>query len=60
MFLLAPASRADYFVYPLGLSEWLLLTMPGSRATAAAPPRLVRKSGPDSAKQQVVDDPAAP
>jgi hypothetical protein len=28
MFLLAPASRAGYFAYPLGLSAWLLLTRP--------------------------------
>jgi hypothetical protein len=28
LFLLAPASRAGYFLYPLGLSAWLLLTRP--------------------------------
>jgi hypothetical protein len=28
-FLLAPASRAGYFTYPLGLAEWLLLTRAG-------------------------------
>lgn len=28
LFLLAPASRAGYFIYPLGLSAWLLLTRP--------------------------------
>jgi hypothetical protein len=63
MFLLAPASRAGYFVYPLGLSAWLRLTMPGSRAAVPLRPRrprLIRKSGSDGAKQQVVDDPAAP
>jgi hypothetical protein len=28
LFLLAPASRAGDFTYPLGLSAWLLLTRP--------------------------------
>jgi hypothetical protein len=28
LFLLAPSSRAGYFIYPLGLSAWLLLTCP--------------------------------
>jgi hypothetical protein len=28
LFLLAPASRAGYFIYPLGLSAWLLLARP--------------------------------
>jgi hypothetical protein len=28
LFLLAPASRVGYFLYPLGLSAWLLLTRP--------------------------------
>jgi hypothetical protein len=32
LFLLAPASRAGYFMYPLGLSVWLLLTTPVTRA----------------------------
>jgi hypothetical protein len=48
MFLLAPASRVGYFVYPLVLSAWLLLTRPGW---------LGRTGGPD---QQVVDDPVPP
>jgi hypothetical protein len=26
LFLLAPASRVGYLIYPLGLSAWLLLT----------------------------------
>ena len=34
LFLLAPASRVGYFVYPLGLSAWLLLI----RRTPAAGP----------------------
>jgi hypothetical protein len=28
LFLLAPASRVGYLIYPLGLSVWLLLTRP--------------------------------
>ena len=28
LFLLAPASRAGYFIYPIGLSAWLLLARP--------------------------------
>jgi hypothetical protein len=57
MFLLAPASRAGYFVYPLGLSAWLLLTRPGG---PGAPGRLggLRRAG--GAEQQVVDDPVPP
>ena len=31
LFLLAPASRAGYFIYPIGLSAWLLLARPPVR-----------------------------
>jgi hypothetical protein len=34
MFLLAPATRFGYFVYPLGLVAWLLATVAGRRLTA--------------------------
>src|SRR5215469_9651654 len=60
MFLLAPASRAGYFVYPLGLSAWLLLTrprVPGGRGWMGRPGGLGRAGG---AEQQVVDDPVPP
>jgi Glycosyltransferase family 87 len=36
LFLLAPATRAGYFMYPLGLAVWLLLTRPGSLGAARA------------------------
>jgi phosphatidylinositol alpha-1,6-mannosyltransferase len=36
MFTLAPATRWGYFVYPIGLAGWLLLTRPA--ATGTAPP----------------------
>jgi Glycosyltransferase family 87 len=36
MFTLAPATRWGYFVYPLGLVGWLLLTRPGT-GTAEGP-----------------------
>jgi hypothetical protein len=51
MFLLAPASRAGYFVYPLGLSAWLLLARPSG-------PGWLGWAG--GAEQQVVDDPVLP
>ncbi len=41
LFLLAPATRAGYFMYPLGLAVWLLLTGPGNVTTAS------REAGPD-------------
>jgi len=62
MFLLAPASRAGYFVYPLGLSAWLLLTRPdgpgglggaGWLGPLGRPGWLGRAGG---AEQQVADD----
>jgi hypothetical protein len=34
LFLLAPATRAGYFMYPLGLAAWLLLTGPGRLGAA--------------------------
>jgi Glycosyltransferase family 87 len=67
MFLLAPASRAGYFVYPLGLSAWLLLTRPRGPGGLGGlgwlgwlgwlGGRLGRTRRPE---QQVVDDPVPP
>ena len=34
MFTLAPATRWGYFVYPLGLIGWMVLTRPPSADTA--------------------------
>jgi len=46
LFTLAPSSRYGYYAYPLALVGWLVLTGPGSRASACslAPPapQLVR------------------
>jgi len=36
MFTLAPATRWGYFVYPIGLAGWLLLTRPGTDTDTAA------------------------
>ena len=33
MFTLAPATRWGYFVYPIGLVGWMLLTQPSSPGT---------------------------
>ena len=33
MFTLAPATRWGYFVYPIGLLGWLVLTRPPAAAT---------------------------
>jgi hypothetical protein len=72
MFLLAPASRVGYFVYPLGLSAWLLLAWPGGPGRPGRPAWLgglrraagLRRAGglrwPGGAEQQVVDDPMPP
>ena len=38
MFTLAPATRWGYFVYPIGLIGWLLLTRPPTEPVAADPP----------------------
>ncbi len=38
MFTLAPATRWGYFVYPIGLVGWLLLTRPPTATTAASSP----------------------
>jgi hypothetical protein len=35
LFLLAPATRAGYFMYPLGLAAWLLLTRPDNPGAAS-------------------------
>jgi hypothetical protein len=36
MFTLAPATRWGYFVYPIGLAGWLLLTRPPVPGTEPA------------------------
>ena len=36
MFTLAPATRWGYFVYPIGLLGWLVLTRPPSMAADSA------------------------
>jgi hypothetical protein len=42
MFILAPSTRFGYFIYPLALVLWLIVTLAGRRAVAdqspAAPP----------------------
>jgi hypothetical protein len=38
MFTLAPATRWGYFVYPIGLIGWLLLTRPPTATTAGGAP----------------------
>jgi hypothetical protein len=38
MFTLAPATRWGYFVYPIGLVGWLLLTRPPVATTTGGPP----------------------
>jgi hypothetical protein len=38
MFTLAPATRWGYFVYPIGLAGWLLLTRPAAAGTAPPGP----------------------
>jgi Glycosyltransferase family 87 len=38
MFTLAPATRWGYFVYPIGLAGWLLLTRPPAATTAGGTP----------------------
>ncbi len=38
MFTLAPATRWGYFVYPIGLVGWLLLTRPPAEPATAEPP----------------------
>jgi Glycosyltransferase family 87 len=42
MFALGPAERFGYFIYPLGLAGWLLLTrrQPGAAVAARQPPSL--------------------
>jgi len=45
MFLLAPASRVGYFVYPLGLAAWLLLTRLGGPGGPGRAGRLGRLGG---------------
>jgi Glycosyltransferase family 87 len=50
MFTLAPATRWGYFVYPLGLAGWLLLTRPP--AVGASPPIEIPAQGVQAAAEQ--------
>jgi Glycosyltransferase family 87 len=52
MFTLAPATRWGYFVYPIGLVMWLLLTQPP--ATGGAPIKIP----PQATREQTVPAPA--
>jgi hypothetical protein len=54
LFLLAPATRAGYFMYPLGLAVWLLLTQLGRLGAAG------QAAGSDSAAGIRAAAPAAP
>ena len=45
MFTLAPATRWGYYVYPIGLVGWLLLTRPPTEI-AAGPPPVKRRGRP--------------
>jgi hypothetical protein len=38
MFALAPATRWGYFVYPIGLVGWMVLTRPPTAPGQDAPP----------------------
>jgi hypothetical protein len=38
MFTLAPATRWGYFVYPIALVGWLLLTRPATATATGGPP----------------------
>ena len=51
MFTLAPATRWGYFVYPIGLVGWLLLTQRPTTATTGGPPIEIPVQG---AGEQVV------
>jgi hypothetical protein len=56
MFTLAPATRWGYFVYPLALVGWLLLTRPAVSGTQGGRPIEVRRVG--AADEQTVPAPA--
>ena len=45
MFTLAPATRWGYFVYPIGLVGWMVLTRPPSVSAAPAPAKLPARAG---------------
>src|SRR3984957_7017509 len=49
MFTLAPATRWGYYVYPIGLVGWLLLTRPPTEIAASPPP--VKRRGRPVGKQ---------
>jgi hypothetical protein len=50
MFTLAPATRWGYFVYPIGLAGWLLLTRPGPDTAAG---RAIEIPVPAAGEQQL-------
>jgi hypothetical protein len=52
MFTLAPATRWGYFVYPIGLVMWLLLTQPP--AAGGVPVKIP----PQATREQTVPAPA--
>jgi hypothetical protein len=45
MFTLAPATRWGYFVYPIGLVGWMVLTRPPSASAPPAPAKLPARAG---------------
>jgi hypothetical protein len=46
MFTLAPATRWGYFVYPIGLVGWVLLTRPPTESAPASPPLEIAPQAP--------------
>ncbi len=50
MFTLAPATRWGYFVYPIGLIGWLLLTRPATEGAAGQP---IEIPAPAAGEQQL-------
>jgi hypothetical protein len=46
MFTLAPATRWGYFVYPIGLVGWLLLTRPPTESAPGSPPLEIAPQAP--------------
>ena len=47
MFTLAPATRWGYFVYPIGLVGWMVLTRPPTRRAAPGRPGAGSSTAPD-------------
>jgi phosphatidylinositol alpha-1,6-mannosyltransferase len=46
MFTLAPATRWGYFVYPIGLVGWVLLTRPPAESAPGGPPLEIAPQAP--------------